>query len=90
MQLYMILMLILLGLVRAMHIKYLRVFLAHWYLGYTVYASLAVLATSMAQIFTNTYQKSLDCNALQLLYHTSPIIAVVSHKHDVSQLPHLT
>jgi hypothetical protein len=43
-----------------------------------VYASLAVLATSMAQIFTNTYQKSLDCNALQLLYHTSPIIAVVS------------
>ena len=31
----------------------------------------------MAQIFTNTYQKSLDCNALQLLYHTSPIIAVV-------------
>ena len=30
----------------------------------------------MAQIFTNTYQKSLDCNALQLLYHTSPYIAM--------------
>jgi solute carrier family 35 protein E3 len=28
----------------------------------------------MAQIFTSTYQKSLDCDALQLLYHTSPII----------------
>ena len=31
----------------------------------------------MAQIFTTSYQKSLSCNALQLLYHTSPIIAVV-------------
>jgi len=41
-----------------------------------VYATLAVLATAMSQIFTNTYQKSLDCNALQLLHHTSPIIGL--------------
>lgn len=40
-----------------------------------VFATCAVLATSLSQIFTNTYQKSLDCNAMQLLYHTSPIIA---------------
>jgi hypothetical protein len=43
-----------------------------------VLATCAVIATAMAQIFTNTYQKSLDCNAMQLLYHTSPYIAVVS------------
>ena len=42
----------------------------------TIFAVAAVLATAVAQIFTNTYQKSLDCNALQLLYHTSPIICV--------------
>jgi hypothetical protein len=41
-----------------------------------VFAVCAVIATALAQIFTNTYQKSLDCNALQLLYHTSPIIAL--------------
>jgi solute carrier family 35, member E3 len=41
----------------------------------TMYACAAVVATALAQIFTNTYQKSLDCNALQLLYHTSPLIA---------------
>lgn len=40
-----------------------------------VIASLAIAATAMAQIFTNTYQKSLNCDALQLLYHTSPYIA---------------
>lgn len=37
---------------------------------------LAVVATSMAQIFTNTYQKSLNCDALQLLNHTSPLITL--------------
>ena len=42
----------------------------------TTYAAAAVIATAAAQIFTNTYQKSLDCNALQLLYHTSPLISV--------------
>lgn len=41
-----------------------------------IFAACAVVATSMAQIFTNTYQKSLDCNAMQLLHHTAPIIAV--------------
>jgi len=41
-----------------------------------MFATCAVIATSMAQIFTNTYQKSLDCNAMQLLYHTSPVIAL--------------
>jgi len=40
----------------------------------TVFAICGVVATSLAQIFTNTYQKSLDCNAMQLLYHTAPVI----------------
>ena len=40
-----------------------------------VFASFAVVATALAQIFTNTYQKSLDCNAMQLLYHTAPVIS---------------
>jgi hypothetical protein len=43
-----------------------------------VFAAIAVVATAMSQIFTSTYQKSLDCNALQLLYHTSPLISMVS------------
>mmetsp|Transcript_17646 Transcript_17646/g.59986 ORF Transcript_17646/g.59986 Transcript_17646/m.59986 type:complete len:313 (-) Transcript_17646:47-985(-) len=42
----------------------------------SVYAACAVMATSLAQIFTSSKQKGLGCNALQLLYHTSPIIAV--------------
>ena len=51
----------------------------------TVFALCAVVATALAQIFTNTYQKSLDCNAMQLLYHTSPYITLVSSKHfDIS------
>jgi len=41
-----------------------------------VFAVFAVAATALAQIFTNTYQKSLDCNALQLLHLTAPYIAV--------------
>lgn len=44
----------------------------------SVFAILAVVATALSQIFTSTYQKSLDCNALQLLYHTSPVIGAVS------------
>lgn len=43
-----------------------------------VFAVCGIVATAMAQIFTNTYQKSLDCNALQLLYHTAPLIGAVS------------
>jgi len=39
------------------------------------YATCAVVATALAQIFTSTYQKELDCNALQLLIHTAPIIS---------------
>ena len=42
-----------------------------------VLAMCAVVFTAFAQIFTNTYQKALDCDALQLLYHTSPLIALV-------------
>mmetsp|Transcript_9980 Transcript_9980/g.22417 ORF Transcript_9980/g.22417 Transcript_9980/m.22417 type:complete len:345 (+) Transcript_9980:166-1200(+) len=41
-----------------------------------VFATCAVVATALAQIFTNTYQKSLGCDALQLLYHTSPLISL--------------
>ena len=41
-----------------------------------IFAACAVIATAMAQIFTNTYQKSLACDALQLLNHTGPLIAV--------------
>ena len=42
----------------------------------TIFAACAVVATALSQIFTNTYQKSLDCNAMQLLFHTSPYIAL--------------
>jgi hypothetical protein len=44
---------------------------------FLVFAACAVIATSLAQIFTSTFQKSLSCNAMQLLYHTAPLIAVV-------------
>lgn len=50
---------------------------------FSVFAACAVIATSLAQIFTNTYQKSLDCNALQLLYHTTPYITLVCHNYYV-------
>lgn len=35
----------------------------------------AVVCTSLAQIFTSKFQKELNCNALQLLCHTAPLIA---------------
>jgi solute carrier family 35 protein E3 len=41
----------------------------------TIFAGAAVLFTSLAQIFTSSYQKQLECDALQLLYHTAPLIA---------------
>lgn len=41
----------------------------------TLFAAFAVLFTSLAQIFTSSYQKQLECDALQLLYHSSPLIA---------------
>jgi len=42
----------------------------------TMYGCMGVLCTTCAQIFTSTFQKQLGCDALQLLYHTAPIIAV--------------
>lgn len=71
-------------------------FLLCWYVwsplylvSFVVFAALAVVATALAQIFTNTYQKSLDCNALQLLYHTSPYIALVRIQFVASTLTSL-
>ena len=43
---------------------------------FVVFAVVAVIATALAQIFTNTYQKSLNCDAMQLLYITAPMITV--------------
>lgn len=40
----------------------------------TVFGILAIVSTTVAQIFTQHYQKALEANALQLLYVTSPII----------------
>lgn len=48
-----------------------------YFSGLLAIALIAIASTAMAQIFTNTYQKSLSCDALQLLYHTSPYIALV-------------
>ena len=41
----------------------------------TFFATAAVASTGMAQIFTTTYQKALNMNAMQLLFHTAPLIA---------------
>ncbi len=42
----------------------------------SVMAILAVLSTTMCQIWTGTKQKDLGLNAMQLLYHTAPYTAV--------------
>ncbi|CAM9970363.1 unnamed protein product, partial [Phaeothamnion confervicola] len=42
----------------------------------TIFAVCAVLCTTCAQIFTSRFQKDLKCDALQLLYHTSPLITM--------------
>ncbi len=42
----------------------------------TIYAFLAVICTTCAQVFTSHFQKELQCNGLQLLYHTSPLITI--------------
>jgi len=42
----------------------------------SVYAVIAVLFTTLAQIFAFSHQKDLGLDAMQLLYHTSPVIAV--------------
>ena len=39
-----------------------------------VWATLAILATSSAQVFFGPLQRDLGMNALQLLYHTSPLL----------------
>lgn len=41
----------------------------------TIMAALAIAFTAFAQIFTQSYQASLGCDALQLLLLTSPLIA---------------
>ena len=41
-----------------------------------MFAMCAVAATGMAQIYTSSYQKSLGCDAMQLLFHTAPLISV--------------
>ncbi len=41
----------------------------------SIYAFLAVVCTTCAQVFTSHFQKELKCNGLQLLYHTSPLIS---------------
>lgn len=40
----------------------------------TMFAAVAVVCTTMAQIFTNTIQSDLGLDHMQLLYHTSPLI----------------
>lgn len=40
------------------------------------FAALAVIFTTFSQFFTQRYQAVLECNALQLLYLTSPLICV--------------
>ena len=42
----------------------------------TVFALVAVVFTTFSQIFTQRYQAALECNALQLLYLTSPLICL--------------
>lgn len=42
----------------------------------SVMALLAILSTTLCQIWTNTKQKDLGLNAMQLLYHTSPYTAL--------------
>lgn len=41
-----------------------------------VFAFLAVVFTTCSQFFTQRYQAVLECNAMQLLYLTSPLISV--------------
>jgi len=42
----------------------------------TLYAIVAIIVTALCQIFTNTYQKSLGLDALQLLSKTAPLITL--------------
>lgn len=42
----------------------------------TIFAIFAIIFTTVAQIFTQRYQAILNCDALQLLYLTSPLIMI--------------
>jgi solute carrier family 35 protein E3 len=42
----------------------------------TVFGTCSILSTVFAQIYTSRNQGKLDCDAFQLLYHTSPIISL--------------
>lgn len=46
-------------------------------LGY-IWAALAILATSLSQVYFGPLQKALDFNPMQLLYHTSPLLTLGS------------
>lgn len=41
----------------------------------TAYACCAVFFTACAHLFTSKFSKSLEADAMQLLYHTSPVVA---------------
>lgn len=41
----------------------------------TVFASIAVVATALSQVFFDPLRKDIECDALQALYHTSPLIS---------------
>lgn len=41
----------------------------------TVFAVIGVVITSVSQVFFDPLRKEIDCDALQTLYHTSPLIA---------------
>lgn len=54
-------------------------------------AAVAVLATSIGQILCSQYQKELECDSMQLLYSTCPLVtlgllAVVPVFHDVEKI----
>lgn len=42
----------------------------------SAFAAAAVLCTVFSQIFTSKHQKALECDALQMLHHTAPLITV--------------
>ena len=44
-----------------------------------IWASLAVIATSLAQVLFGPLQKDLGMNSIQLLFHTSPILTLGSY-----------
>jgi len=41
----------------------------------SLFAAIAVVATSLSQVFFDPLRKEIECDALQALYHTSPLIA---------------